>query len=410
MHVSGSYFLATVALFLSLSLAAFSSDDQWTQWLGPNRNAIQPNGAPPQPWTDSGPQVLWRKALGEGVSAISVSGDHAVTMCGKGDEEFVVCLSASTGEEHWRVFSGKNFIEAHANGPRSTPTIHENRVFALSAGGMLYALSLDSGKKIWSVHLKETFGSKGPSDEGYATAPLVDGQRLLVEVGGNAGKSLAAFDLASGKLLWNTESVKSGFSSPIMVEMKGLRQAVFFSGSGLVSVSPDTGKTFWTYPWATEYDVNAVTPLWVDKDKIFISSAYGVGSALLYMETKGKTVSVKEIWRRKNFKNHYATSILQNGYLYGYDNSNLACIDVEKGDLKWKSRDIPKGTLISSGGRLIVLTEKGELFLADPSPEGVKVLARAKVMEPNCYTVPALSKGRLFVRNGREVAAFKLDL
>ena len=143
---------------------------------------------------------------------------------------------------------------------------------------------------------------------------------------------------------------------------------------------------------------------------VFISSAYGEGSALLYMAPKGKGLEIKEIWSNKHFRNHYATSILYDGYLYGYDNSTLACIDVEKGDLQWKTREIPKGSLLGVGGKLLILTEKGELFLASPSPEDVKVLSRTKVLEPNCYTVPSLSNGRLFLRNLEEIAVFQLDM
>ncbi len=402
----------TVFVMAMFACVAFSSDDSgsWDQWLGPNRNGILANSKPPLPWGENGPKVLWRKPLGEGVSSISVSGDKAVTMFGLGSDEFVVCLSVKDGSELWRVHSGDNFQEPHANGPRSTPTINENRVFALSAGGMLYALDLASGKKLWTVHLKETFDGKGPSDGGYAMAPLVDGNRLLVEIGGSEGKALAAFDKKTGKVLWNVESVKSGFSSPILADLNGQSQVIFFSGSGLISLSPKTGKTFWQYPWETEYDVNAVTPLLVDGNRVFISSAYGVGSAMLLMESSGKDIHVKEVWRHKHFKNHYATSILYNGFLYGFDNSTFSCIDAAKGDLQWKTRDIPKGSLLGVGGRLIVLTEKGELILAQPNSDGVKVLAKAKVLEPNCYTVPAISEGKLFVRNLEEIAVLKLDM
>ena len=253
----------------------------WPQWRGPNRNGISQEMGLLKEWSNGGPQVLWRVSLGEGFSGISVVSGRVYTMFSEGDDEFVVCLNASNGEEVWRFRSDSNYHESQGgNGPRATPTIDGGLLFTVTAQGKLYALNTENGEKVWSHDLQEEFGSKIPR-WGGCTSPLVEGDLLLVEVGGKDGKSIVAFDKKGGDVVWSSHTDILGYSSPIAVTIDGIRQLIVFTGTQLVSVSPENGNLYWTYPWQTEYDVNAATPVFIAPDKIFISSGYGKGAAVV---------------------------------------------------------------------------------------------------------------------------------
>ncbi len=398
----------------------------WPQWRGPNRNGISQEMGLLKEWSNGGPQVLWRVSLGEGFSGISVVSGRVYTMFSEGDDEFVVCLNASNGEEVWRFRSDSNYHESQGgNGPRATPTIDGELLFTVTAQGKLYALNTENGEKVWSHDLQEEFGSKIPR-WGGCTSPLVEGDLLLVEVGGKDGKSIVAFDKKGGDVVWSSHTDILGYSSPIAVTIDGIRQLIVFTGTQLVSVSPENGNLYWTYPWQTEYDVNAATPVFIAPDKIFISSGYGKGAAVVrvrVMMSAGSTtgegeggmshrepveMKVEEIWKNQDMKNHFATSVLHGDYLYGFDNAILKCIDANTGMEKWKTRGFGKGTLMLADEHLIILSDRGKLGLAEATPSAYNEVASAEVLSGLCWTVPTLANGRLYARNENEMVCLDM--
>ncbi len=414
-------FLVMAVLFCRIIPTSEASD--WPQWRGPDKDGISRETGLLKEWPDGGPQVLWRVPLGEGFSGISVIGGRVYTMFSEGDDEFVVCLNAANGEEIWRFRSDANYIESMGgNGPRATPTIDGELLFTVTAQGKLYALNTENGEKVWSHDLQGEFGSKIPR-WGTCTSPLVEGDLLLVEVGGTDGKSIVAFDKTSGDVVWSSLTDVLGYSSPIAVTIDGIRQLIVFTGTRLVSVSPDNGQLYWTYPWQTEYDVNAATPVYIPPDKIFISSGYGKGAAVVQVRLKASPesgaeenegeknrveINVEEIWKNEEMKNHFATSVLHGDYVYGFDNAILKCIDANTGMEKWKTRGFGKGTLMLADAHLIILSDRGKLGLAEATPSGYNEVASEEILSGLCWTVPTLANGNLYARNEKEMVCLDM--
>jgi outer membrane protein assembly factor BamB len=375
---------------------------QWPQWRGPNRDGISSETGLLKTWPEDGPQVLWRIPAGEGFAGIAVAAGRAYTLFGQGDDEFVVCLEASSGKELWRFRADTIFTESHGNGPRSTPTVEGDRVFGLSTKGKLYALNSTSGEKVWQRDFVAEFGSSVPS-WGFSTSPLVEGELLLVEVGGAAGKSIVAFDKKSGDVVWTSHTDKPAYSSPVATTFNDTRQILFMTASHLVGVAPADGQVYWKYPWSAHGGINVATPILVPGDQIFLSAAYDYGAVLLKMKAADGGIGVEEVWRSKVMKNHFNSSVLHEGYLYGFDNAILKCIEANTGANQWEARGFGKGSLTLADGHLIVLGEEGKLGLIEVSPEAYKEKASAQVLEGRCWTVPTLAGGKLYLRNGKEM-------
>ena len=408
--------LAIIAL---LHTAASAAD--WPQWLGPQRNGVSAETGLLKTWPAAGPQTAWRKTLGRGFSAVSIAQGRAYTMYAAGEDEFAVCLDAATGEELWHFRTDSYFKERQGgDGPRSTPTVDGDRVYVLSARGKLYALQAADGKKLWSHDLVKEFGSEIPT-WGFCTSPIVVDDQLYVEVGGKRNNfildfvydpeteaTVVAFDKNSGGVQWTALDDKSAYSSPIAIEVHGMRQLVFFTAYAAVGLAPKDAQVYWRYPWATRYDVNAATPVFIPPDKIFVSSGYDKGAALVQLKNSGDGIEAEEIWMNRVMKNHMSTSILHQGHLYGFDNAILKCIDPQTGTEKWKARGYGKGSLIVADGHLIILGDKGNLGLVEASPAGYREKAMLQVLQGTCWTVPSLSDGRLYLRSESEIVCLNL--
>jgi outer membrane protein assembly factor BamB len=275
-------------------------------------------------------------------------------------------------------------------------------VYALGALGQLTALSAQDGKKIWAHNLKTEFGSEIPQ-WGTSTQPLVEKDLLIVDVGGDSGQSIMAFQKKNGTIQWKTHTDKQGYSTPIAVTVNGTRQILVFTGTTLVSVSPQ-GNVLWNYPWRTSYDANIASPIFVAPDKVFISSSYDVGAALL--QIKGN--SIQEIWKSRIMKNHFNSSVVDGNDLYGFDDATLKCIDVMTGVEKWKQSGFGKGSLILADGHLIVLSERGKLALVEATPTAYKEVASFQAMDGKCWTMPTLANGKLYLRNQKSLVSFDL--
>jgi len=391
---------------LWLTLAA-PATGEWPQYRGPDRTGISEETGILKTWPESGPEVLWRAELGNGYSGIAVSGGRAFTMYGRGDGEFVAAYDPGTGKELWRARTGKNRADDQGGGPRATPTVDGDRVYALGASGDLVAVSAGTGEVAWRVDLKSAVGARVPR-WGVSTSPLVEDDLLILDAGGPDGKALVALDKRNGKVRWTAFSDKPGYSAPLAATIHGVRQVISFGGTALVSAALEDGKELWSFPWKTSYDVNAAMPIFVPPDKVFISSAYDTGAALLRVEKSDGGLKVSEVWRSRVMKNHFNSSILYGGHLYGFDNGVLKCIDASTGDEKWKQSGFAKGSLILADGHLVILSERGLLALAEATPAGYKEAARAQILQGKTWTMPSLADGRLYLRTEEEMVALKV--
>ena len=379
----------------------------WPQWLGPDRNGISSEtglfGDAPS-FEES-----WRVQAGKGFSGLSIVGDRLYTMYIHSGDEYAVCLDARNGEVLWRTRTDRNLPERQGgDGPRATPTVDDGIVYVSSAYGKLYALDSQTGAPKWSHDLVSEFGSKKPR-WGFCPSPLVAGDLVLIEAGGRGGHSLIAFDKISGDVAWKTGSDNLGYSSPITATIGQTHQAVFFTGYGLTSVSPQHGQVLWKHPWKTNHNVNAATPVFIPPNRFFISSGYGTGGSVVEVSATDRGYSVKEIWRNKEMKNHFATSIYYEGHLYGFDNAILKCLDAATGKEKWKTRGYGKGTLIVADGHLVILGEQGNLGIAQATPAGFVEKANTQVLRSKCWTIPSLADGQIYLRDDQEIVCLNVQ-
>ena len=403
-------------MFISLNLLIHSNAEdrhastlEWSQWLGPNRDGISLETNLLTEWGVTRPQILWRSSIGDGFSGISIANGRGYTMAAMEGKEYIYCFDILNGQEIWRFQSGEIYLDSMGgHGPRSTPTIEENLLFTMSAYGKIYALDTQSGQEIWSHDLKRKFGGKTPR-WGFSASPLIEENLVLIEVGGGTNASLVAFDKNNGNIVWKSDNSKiGGYSSPIAITSYGIRQAIFFTGNYLVSVAPKDGTVYWKYPWETSYDVNASTPVLIPGDKLFISSGYGVGAATLQMRNKNESIDVAEVWRSKVMKNQFGTAVLHDNYLFGFDGRILVCINADTGEEMWKQRGYGQGTLILADNHLIILSDKGNLALAEASPVGFREKLSIQVLNGTCWTVPTLSDGRLYLRSMNEIVCLNI--
>jgi outer membrane protein assembly factor BamB len=245
---------------------------------------------------------------------------------------------------------------------------------------------------VWAKELQRDFAARPPR-WGYAGTPLTIGNLLIVDVGG-PGASTVAFDKGSGKMMWKEGNEAAGYAAPIGFEHRGTKSVALFNSSGLVVREVATGKEIARNQWKTSYDVNAATPI-IDGDKIFIASGYSKGGALLQLDA----TDAKVLWQSKSMRSKFSSPVLWKGNIYGFDESTLACLDFASGELKWSQAGLGMGTLLVADGKLIILSESGELVVAEASPSAFKPIARAKVIKGRCWVVPVLSDGRLYAKN-----------
>jgi len=368
----------------SLCCAAFADD--WPIYRGPSHNGISAE----KDWFTPGakPKVLWDKEIGRSCASMTVIGDIVFTMGNIADKDYVYCLKADDGGEIWQ-FSYPEKLEGkqYEGGPNATPTIDGGKVYTISKSGKVFCLDASSGKKIWEVQLataKPTWG--------YAGSILPLGDNLIINAGDH-GTALAKKD---GSVVWESGKGPGGYSTPVPFERDGKTLVALFSAKNAVAVNAADGSVVWTYPWVTSYDVNAADPLLLDGGKkVFISSGYGHGCAML--DVSG--AEPKVLWANKDMRNKHTNCVLLDGMIYGFDEKTLACMDAGTGKVRWTKSGLGMGSLMLADGKLIILSEDGELVIAEASPTEYKELSRGQVLKGKCWTVPVLANGRIFTRS-----------
>lgn len=389
-------------LFATSALAA-----EWPQYRGPLRDGRSAESVATT-WPPGGPRKVWQAKLGTGYSGVVVAGGRLYTVFGQGGDELLAALDVATGKELWRLRLDSDRPDSMGAGPRSTPVVAGGRVFAVGARGKLVAADAASGAVAWKVDLVSEFGAKVPQ-WGISTSPLVEGDALMLDVGGRSGFSLMAFDAASGKVRWSSQADTPGYSSPLVITVGGLSQVLFFTGTSLVSVSPVDGKSYWRIPWETSYDVNAAMPVFIAPDLVFISSSYDKGAQVVRVKVQGQSASVEPVWRSRVMKNHFNSSVLVDGFLYGFDDGTLKCIEAATGTEKWKARGYGKGSLLVADGTLVVLSDDGQLVFAPATPAGFTERSIFQVLNGKTWTMPTLADGRLYLRSEGELVALDVQ-
>ncbi|MBN1866038.1 PQQ-like beta-propeller repeat protein [Candidatus Sumerlaeota bacterium] len=390
---------SVLTIFLSCLAASSALGDDWSQWRGPNRDGISQESGLLASWPPGGPQEVWRVDLGEGYSCMSVSEGRVFTMFQRDGSQWLIALDEKTGDRLWRIRMGPAYDNKNGSGPRSTPTVEGTRVYAFDALGDLVCADTATGKEIWRCQTLTEFGAKNLA-WAVSMSPLVDGEKLLANVGESNGSSIVAFDKNNGKVIWKALDDMAGYSSPMEHKMGDKREIVFFAGTGALGLNPENGELLWRFPWKTSYDVHSATPILQD-DLVFISSAYDVGCALLRIDLDAAPdARVKEVWRSRVMRSHFGTPILVDGYLYGFDNGTFRCVEFMTGESKWELKGFQKGSLVIAGGMSCVLGERGRLALAKLTPEACEIVSEVEgLVGPKCWTMPVVANGRLYIRD-----------
>ncbi|HZY88996.1 MAG TPA: PQQ-binding-like beta-propeller repeat protein, partial [Gemmataceae bacterium] len=358
----------------------------WPQWRGLRRDGVAHEPDLLTAWPRSGPPKVWEIPGGEGYSSFAVAVGRAYSMLQQNDRQAVVCWNAEDGQELWRTpidaaYTNKN---KQYGGPRSTPTLDGDRLYAVSAGGHFACLAADGGHVLWKHDLLAEFQATN-LEWGVAGSPLVDGDLVFVNPGGPNGHSVAAFHKADGRLAWKALDDPAGYSSPVALTAGGVRQVVFFTGAGAVGLAAADGKLLWRFPWLTDYGVNAATPLTFkarkgdeEMDYVFISSGYNKGCALVKIEGDGKLgFQARRVYEGNQMCNHFASPVRYRDHFYGLNEAKLTCMDVRTGQVKWERSGFQKGSLLRVDGYLLVLGEYGKLALMEATPEEPPDIASA---------------------------------
>lgn len=387
-----------VSLFFILPLLLTSARGaDWPQWWGPERDGISLEKGLMQQWPTQGLKLLWQAPMGLGYSSVSVADGRIFTMFQNNEGQWIVCLDEKSGKENWKVRTGDIYMVMDYHGPRSTPTVDGNRVYCLDALGNLLCLDVASHKKVWGFNILDKFGAKNLK-WGVSTSPLVDGNNLIVDVGG-PGAGIVALNKKNGEIVWKALSDQAGYSSPIIKNLDGQRQIVALMQSGMLALLPTGGDALWRIPWKTSYDVHAATPI-VEGNKVFITSGYNVGSGVYQINLKGEP-KVKEVWRSTVIRCKQGNPILYKGYIYGFDESGaFKCMDFANGKEMWKQPGLGNGSLVIADDMIYLLSEQGDLMLVKPnSAKFDKVSDAGKLLGKRSWSMPVVANGKLFIRD-----------
>jgi outer membrane protein assembly factor BamB len=381
---------------------------EWPGFRGPRRDGVVRGVRIETDWSRTPPAPLWRKPIGPGWSSFAVNGDVIYTQEQRGEDEVVSAYNLQTGEPVWRHRDAVRFYESNGGpGPRGTPTLSNGRVYTLGATGILNALDARNGSRIWSRNAATDTGVTIP-DWGVASSPLVIDDLVIVAVSGR----LVAYGTATGDQRWLGPTGGSGYSSPHLVTIDGIPQILLLRGSRTISVAPADGTLLWEHTW--EPGVGIVQPALISNGDVLITvgdAMGGVGMRRLAIARK-PTWTVEERWTSRGLKPYFNDLVVHEGHAYGFDGSILACIDLANGERKWKGGRFGHGQMILLPDQdvLLVLSEDGELALVAASPDKFTEIARVPALDAKTWNHPVLVGDVLLVRNGEEMAAFRLSL
>lgn len=418
--------LSAGAVLFILGTAVLSmSAAEWPAYRGPTSDGHTSEKIQTS-WPEDGPRVLWKLKSSGGFSSFAVGNGRAYCLelrsVEGADQEVLVAREARTGSELWTqplgVFQTRGGGDDGArgnqggDGPRSTPTLDGDKVYTLSLKLVLQCFDAETGKEIWKRDLMREHSGREIT-WGNAASPVIEGDLVLV-AGGGVGQSLIGFDKSSGAPQWKSFDETITHATPVIAEIHGKRQAIFFLQSGLLSVDPATGIELWRYKFP--FNISTAASPVVAGDIVYCSAGYNVGAGAARIVRNGDIWTATEIYRVRGNKlaNHWSTPVLIGDHLYGmfqfkeYGDGPVKCVEVATGSVKWETPGFGPGNVIAVGGKVLALSDAGSLILIDPSAEAYRELARAEVLKGKCWTTPVVAGGHIFARSTEEAVCLEV--
>jgi outer membrane protein assembly factor BamB len=394
----------------------------WPQFGGPSRD-FTTEAAEVRPWGTSGPKPLWERELGDGYSGIVTDGSVLYTQytplawfgLTTRNEEAVVAIEAATGRTVWERRNSVEVLPSmnmqYGPGPHSTPLLAGARVFAVGVTGRLEALDAKTGAVAWARELWKELGGK-VMDRGYSCSPLAWSDTVIVAVGGHGG-GLVAFGQSDGEIRWKSPSLDVSPSSPVVMDVAGEKQIVYFAAGEVVGLEPETGARLWGHPHPTSYGLNIALPVQTEDGVLLVSSAYSGGTRALRLTRDNDATRVEELWHTNQMRVHHGNLLPIGRHAYGssgdFGPAPLTAVDLRSGEVVWRDRAFAKAKLVRADDRLVVLDEDGSLGLVRVSPAGLEVEARAEVFSSRSWTAPTLVGSRLYLRDRKKMRALDLS-
>ncbi len=389
----------TVAVTVVLGMAALDAAD-WPQWQGPDRTRISQETGLLKQWPAGGPRLVWTKTgLGAGFGSMAVTGDRVFLQGMRERNSVVIALNRADGTELWSKTLGAPQTNDRGPGPRGTPTVDGDRLYVLTENGDLGCVKTD-GSMVWQRNILKDFGGSQIRWL-ISESPLVDGPHVVVTPGG-PGAGIVKLDKMTGKTVWTSSGLSdtAGYSSIIAADVQGVRTYMTFTASAGVGVRASDGKLMFRYPEAANRTANIATPIYAD-NKVFFTSAYGTGGGLLNLSVQNGEVAATEAYFTREMRNHHGGVVLVDGYLYGYSDAILTCLEFATGKMMWRDRSVGKGSVTYADGHLYLQSENNVVGLAEATPSGYREKGRFDIPDKGypSWAHPVVSDGRLYVRN-----------
>jgi outer membrane protein assembly factor BamB len=392
-----------VAATVIVGASALHAAPDWPQWQGPDRTRISKETGLLKEWPTGGPRLIWTaNELGSGYGSMSVAGNRVYLQGARGDKSFVIALNRADGKEVWSKALGPVETRMRSDrgaGPRATPTVDGDRLYVLTENGDLACLKID-GSILWQLNILKEFGGQ-QLQWLVSESPLIDGPHVVVTPGG-PGAGMVKLDKMTGKTVWTSKDLSdtAAYSSITVADVQGVRTYMTFTASAGVGVRASDGKLMFSYPNAANRTANVATPVYAD-NKVFFASAYGTGGGLLNLTVQNGEVAATEAYFTREMKNHHGGMVLVDGYLYGYNDLILTCIEFATGTLMWRDRSVGKGSVTYADGHLYVQSENNLVGLAEATSTGYREKGRFEIPDKGqpSWAHPVISDGRLYVRN-----------
>lgn len=397
------------------STESASGELLWPQFHGPNGDNLSSDTGLMKQWPEDGPALIWTcDGLGNGYSSISI-GNGMIYTAGNLEKQTVVTAMTMDGKIQWQVPNGDAW-ETEYPGTRSTPTLDGDRLYHQSPLGNLICLDAVSGDKQWSVNILERFGAKN-NRWALAESVTIDGDHVICAPGGPK-TAVAALDKMTGDTVWQSESAgdAASYATANVIEYQGLRIVLTMNAKAFIGVNADTGKLLFRYPFETEYDINALKPIFHD-GQIFISSGYGKSgmerSQLLKLTVSGDDATVEKVWGSTDLDSQHGGVILLDGYLYGsshrLNNGKWICLEWSTGELQWAERGVGSGSSTYADGMLYLLSERGNVGLLQATPESFQLVSQFRLPpggQGRSWAHPVVCGGRLYIRHDTKLYAY----